>query len=209
MSTTDVVRLAGEAGAPTEMVFAAAEPDVIPRAPSQRWVVVPRSDGATTLGGMDRGRFAVYDTYETDELAANAVVHVLQPPQTIVVDAAAFAGLQQDAKQLAATLREHSANGSPLTPDMIPVGTALDHLGPSSGHCLFLLDTPFSERSAPPTDLELSRTVFLVRAPLGGAVSVGPVQPWFGQPGGGILVTLERPVRWYYDTGVVDVVAPR
>jgi len=206
MSTQDVVRLADEAGARVEHVVAAEEPDVIPKAPSPSWVVVPRSDGRTTVGGMDRGQFRVYDTYETEELAANALVHVLAAMRP-EPDEQATPQRRRQAQELAADLRRRVAAGAELTPSVIPVGTALDHIGFSSGHTLFLLDTPFPERSSPPTDLQLPRTAFVLRAPLSGAVRVGPIQPWFGQPGGGIMIPLERPIRWYYDTGILDVVA--
>jgi hypothetical protein len=206
MSTSDVVRLAREAGAPVEFVVAVDEPDVIPKAPSPSWVVVPRSDGRTTLGGMDRGQFRVYDTYETKELAANALVHVLAAMRPEPAEQATEER-RQAAQGLATGLRTRVAAGQELTSSVIPVGTALDHIGFSSGHTLFLLGTPFPERSSPPTDLQLPRTAFLLRAPLSGGVRVGPLQPWFGQPGGGIMITLDRPIRWYYDTGILDVVA--
>jgi len=34
-------------------------------------------------------------------------------------------------------------------------------------------------------------------------VRVSPVRPWFEQSGGGLMVTLDRPVRWYADAGVL------
>jgi hypothetical protein len=204
MSTTDVVRLATEAGADTIGVHAATEPDVIPKAASPSWVVVPRSDGRITLGGMDRGQFRVYDTYETDELAANAVVHVLGPLRPDV-DPSTLPDHRQRARDLAVGLQARVASGEQLAPASIPAGTALDHIGPSSGHTLFLLDTPFAQRSSPPTDLQLNRTAFVLQTPLGPEVSVSAIRPWFGQPGGGIMVSLGHPIRWYYDTGILDV----
>lgn len=208
MSTADVVRLATEAGADTRGVIAATEPDVVPKAPSPSWVVVPRSDGRITLGGMDRGQFRAYDTYESEELAANAVAHVLGPLQADV-DPATLPDHRQRARELAANLQADVASGQQLTPASIPVGTTLDHIGPVSGHTLFLLDTPFAQRSSPPTDLQLDRTAFVLRTPLGPEVSVSAVRPWFGQPGGGIMVTLGHPIRWYYDKGILDVLALR
>lgn len=204
MSTADVIRLASESGADTSTVFAATEPDVVPSAPSPSWVLVPRSDGRTTLGGMDRGTFRVYDTYETDELAANAVLHVLTPMRPDV-DPAALPEHRARARALAAGLQARVAEGQQLVPAAIRVDTALDHVGLPSGHTLFLLDTPFAQRSSPPTDLQLPRTAFVLRAPLGPDVAVSAVRPWFGQPGGGIMVTLDRPVRWYYDTRILDI----
>ena len=62
----------------------------------------------------------------------------------------------------------------------------------------------FAERSAPPTDLRLPRTGYLVRQPLPDTTAVSPVAPWSGQPGGGVLVVLERPLRHLVDTGHLE-----
>ena len=79
----------------------------------------------------------------------------------------------------------------------------MDRLGPHSGFCLFLLDTPFHARSAP-SELALERTSWLLSRPLPDGVTVAPVVPWFEQPGGGIKITLDRPVRWCADTGLLE-----
>lgn len=202
MGVERVLELVRERGIATDSVVAGAEPDKVPQAPSHRWVLVPMSDGTITLGGTDRGRFSVYGRYDTEELAANALLHVarkteFQVPQEPVAD------LARRARDLAARLQARPAGAAYEASDL-PVGTALDHIGYESGHVLFLLDTPFSERSSPPTDLRLPRTGYLLRKPLPQTTRVERVVPWFGQPGGGVMVSLDRPIRYYYDTGLLD-----
>lgn len=202
MSVETVLQLAAEAGLRVDAVVAGTEPDKVPQAPSHRWVLVPMSDGRTTLGGMDRGSFATYGVYETDELAANALLHVAQRPE-YQEPPAPVAELQARARELAAVLQARP-DGATYDASDVPPGTLLDHIGFESGHVLFLAGTPFAERSSPPTDLELPRTGYLLKAPLPTAATVAPVVPWFGQPGGGVMVSLDRPIRYYYDTGLLD-----
>jgi hypothetical protein len=159
---------------------------------------------------MDRGTFAAYGTFETDDLTVNALRHLfLVPVEVQPIDDATRSRLSEAAQRLAGELTGRVGRGAGLRPDDIPPGVALDHIGPDSGHTLFLLDTPFSQRSSPPTDLNLTRTVYVVTKPLPASTSVAPVVPWFGQPGGGIMVSLDHPIRWCYDAGYLDVVSTR
>lgn len=202
MSVQRVLDLVAAAGLPTEALVVGEEPDKVPQAPSHRWVLVPMSDGRTTLGGMDRGSFATYGVYETDELAANALLHVAQRPE-YQEPPAPVTELQARARELAVALQARPAGATYDVSDL-PPGTLLDHIGFESGHVLFLAGTPFAERSSPPTDLQLPRTGYLLKAPLPTAATVAPVVPWFGQPGGGVMVSLDRPIRYYYDVGLLD-----
>jgi hypothetical protein len=69
--------------------------------------------------------------------------------------------------------------------------------------------TPMPGRSSPPTDTQRPHHCYVTLRELPPSVTYGQVAPWFGQPGGGILVSLDRVVRWYYDAGFLDeVVVP-
>ena len=202
MSTADVV--AALVDVDLSGLWVAPQPDVVPSAPPGPWVLVPLSDGATMIGGSDRGTFAAYGAFD-DAAAVAALRHLLGAAAPArVLDEQAHRSLADDAARLAQDLRHRAAAGDQLGPVDLPVGTALDHLGSDSGHTAFLLDTPFSQRSSPPSDLELTRTGYLVRRPLPESTSVSPVVPWFGQPGGGILVSFERPLRYLVDTGHLE-----
>jgi len=203
VSTDRVLALAAEAGVAVERIVVASEPGVVPPAPGHRWVVVPMEDGETVVGGTDRGSFVLYGRYETDELAAGALAHLAGPVE-YQEPPAPVAELGRAAQRLAADLKDRVAAGERLGPADVPVGTALDHIGLENGHTLFLLDTRFAERSSPPTDVSLPRTGYLLRHPLPPVVQVAPVLPWFGQPGGGVMVSLDRPIRYYYDLGLLD-----
>lgn len=206
MSLHDALARAAEAGVPVDDLTVGTEPGMVPPGPSGCWVLIPLVDGSVALGGMDRGGFAPYGRYYDDDATVNALRHVTQSRiDEVPVDEATRAQLSTDAQRLAAELRARAPRG--LSTQDIPVGTALDQIGPDSGFSLFLLDTPFAQRSSPPTDLALPRRGWLLREPLPDTVRVAPVVEWFGQPGGGILVTLDRPVRWYYDTRRVDAFA--
>ena len=203
MDLAPVVDAAAEAGIPLERLAVGNQPGVVPSGPSGRWAVFPLEDGTVGLGGLDRGGFAPYGRYHDPDAVLNALRHVFQSPVDLAeVDVPRLAA---EAQALAGRLKQRPVED--LSAADLPVGTALDQIGPDSGYCLFLLDTPFSQRSSPPTDLELPRRGYLLRRPLPPTVRVSPVVPWFGQPGGGIMVLLDRPVRWYYDTGHVDAFA--
>ncbi|MGI4895214.1 MAG: glycohydrolase toxin TNT-related protein [Janthinobacterium lividum] len=55
----------------------------------------------------------------------------------------------------------------------------------------------------PPTDLQLERLVYEVARPLPPEVVITPVVAWFGQPGGGVMVSLDRSVRAYVESGAL------
>src|SRR5690242_14905976 len=70
---SEVLSLAQARGVDVDRVVVGTEVDVIPQAPSHRWILVPMSDGTVTLGGMDRGRFAAYGKFSDPEVAARAL----------------------------------------------------------------------------------------------------------------------------------------
>ncbi len=198
----DVLERAAARGVDLSGVVIGRQPNQVPEAPSHRWVVFPASDGGTVIGGMDRGRFVPYAEFTDLEGAADALAHltVVPPappaPRPMPVLVSATLALFD---QLHAAFREQPVlSGTVITP-----GAPLDHIGTESGHCLYLLNTPMSQRSLPPTDLTQPRTGYVVTDALPAEASVERVPPWFGQPGGGVLVRLPRVISYYVDVGLL------
>jgi Tuberculosis necrotizing toxin len=193
---------AAERGVDTAEVEVGRSVDTIPRAPSHRWVVVPMSDGTVTLGGMDRGRFAAYGRFADPDVAAQALAAAERVPPPLP-EGRPTKALVAATQGLLDQLRAKTEGGAEPGAADIPVGAVLDHIGPSCGHVLYLFATPFEQRSLPPTDLNLTRTGYVLEEPLPASCSVARVEPWFGQPGGGVTVALDRVIAYYVDQGVL------
>lgn len=82
-------------------------------------------------------------------------------------------------------------------------GDQLDCFGLETGHHLYALGTPFHQRSQPPTDAGAPYVTFEVLGPLPPTATEGVAAPWFEQPGGGAMVVLDRPIRWYVDQQIL------
>lgn len=177
--------------------------DTVPQVPSHRWILVPMSDGSATLGGMDRGRFAAYGKFRDAEVAAEVLVRATSTDVPALPEGRPSKALVAATQGLLDQLRASVESGDGLDPAQIPVGAVLDHIGPPSGHVLYLFATPFEQRSLPPTDLNLPRTGYVLNAPLPSGCTVSQVEPWFGQPGGGVMVTLDRVIAFYVDNGLL------
>ena len=167
-----------------------------------RWYVTPTSIGTWTVGAFDRGSFAPYDTYDTIELAANAVRHLWAAPvEPVTLDAAAASQARDRAHGLEALVR----SGGTVAGSDIPPGTAFDTYGTLANHTAFVWQTPVPARSNPPTDVGRPYLQLVVRQPLPGPIRSGVMAPAFEQPGGGVAISLPRCLRWYYDARILDV----
>lgn len=164
--------------------------------PSHRWVVAEDSRGHVLVGGTDRGELAAYDVLEDVEQAVALVDRLVRAERPPVPDD--LAGLRERARAVEADLR---AATSRVGADQVPVGTPLDHIGSASGHYLYLLDTPMPLRSLPPTDLNQPRTGYLVTRALPGSTTVQVAPAWFGQPGGALVLRLDRVIAAFVDEG--------
>ncbi|MBA3783242.1 MAG: glycohydrolase toxin TNT-related protein [Nocardioides sp.] len=157
--------------------------------------------GGFVVGGMDRGEFAPFAAFSEPEDAARVLG--LWARQRDVADIGRTrAELTAAALGARNAVAEASANG-PVTGAEVPVGAPFDHIGTSSGHCLYLYDTPMSQRSLPPTDLNEVRSGYVVSRALPATCRVGVVPEGFGQPGGGLLVKLDRVLAYYVDIGML------
>jgi hypothetical protein len=203
MGIERVVALAADLGVDVDQLILGRADDTVPEAPSHRWVVVPTSTGGVVIGGMDRGTFAPYARVEDDEQAARTLAVLVAPPapQPPGRDAES---LRSAVAKLESRLLAAADDKGVIPSGDLPVGTPLDHLGNESGHCLYLLDTPMSRRSLPPTDLTEPRVGYLLAGPLPESCRVRVVEPWFGQPGGGVLVELDRVIAYYCETGLLQ-----
>lgn len=207
MIADEVRSLLQAAGPGLDDVEWAPVSDEPPRAPSHRWVVWPTTDDEIVLGGCDHGRFAAYARFGDPTLVAEILARWLEPQlppaprdrETLHAAALAAADLLVGPDAPTVLVPGESLPGSALAG-----GAPLDHIGNASGHVLHLYDTAFAARSLPPTDANETRIGFVLNAPLPDACRVALVEPWFGQPGGGVSIVLDRVIAYYVDTGVLS-----
>ncbi|MGN0063725.1 MAG: TNT domain-containing protein [Nocardioides sp.] len=181
--------------------------DSLEKAHDGPWVVLLDVErcvvGATARGGA----FRPYEEVATPEEAVDLAVRLAATP---------LGGLrarevtpQEDADGSATGSRIVAgvrARGGGLAPATVRAGDLLDLLGEETSHHLYAAGTRMQFRSQPPTDVAAPYRVLRVVGPLPETVHDGVAAPWFGQPGGGAVVVLDRPVRWYVDAGLLEVV---
>lgn len=178
-----------------------------PTGPSHRWIAWSVGD-EIVLGGADRGRFAAYARFGDPTLVAEILTRWVAPAlppaprdaDTLVGAALVVADDLVGPSAPDPTVRD----GGAVVGSVLPVGTPLDHVGDASGHVLYLYGTEMSARSLPPTDLNEQRMGFVLTTTLPDTSRVERVRPWFGQPGGGLMVTLDRVIGYYVDAGVLE-----
>lgn len=216
MIADDVRHLLHERGLDATAVLWTPPSDDPPQPPSHRWVAWTTPDDELVLGGSDRGRFAAYARFGDPGLAADILARWIAPElppaprdhETLRAAALTVAdqlvGPEPVDREVTALLDA----GQDVPAPVVPAGCPLDHLGNASGHVLYLYDTAMSARSVPPTDLNEPRTGFVLNQPLPPACRLRRVEPWFGQPGGGLVVVLDRVIAYYADQGVLSPFIP-
>lgn len=142
------------------------------------------------LSTVDYGRKTLLRTAPDEASAAQVLLAYLDQPLPPV---AKFARADVDQAVNAASphiadLVDRAQHESLLI--QLPVGLLLDRIGVLDGVQLFPYGTRFEARSLPPTALGqgAERHALLTRANV--LVRVEVAQPWFGQPGGGLRMTL-------------------
>lgn len=178
-----------------------------PTGPSHQWIAWSIGD-EIVLGGADRGTFAAYARFGDPSLVAEILTRWIDPTlpaaprntDTLLNAARVVADDLVGAAAPDSTVRE----GRAVSGSVLPVGAPLDHVGNASGHVLYLYGTEMSARSLPPTDLNEDRMGFVLTTTLPETSRVERVRPWFGQPGGGLMVTLDRVIAYYLDAGVLE-----
>jgi hypothetical protein len=164
--------------------------------------------GAQTLvGAMGRGKFASYATLWTDADAIDlAVTLATTAPRAVSVEEDSI--VEAGARTSAAILERTAQRGGAAAPNELEIGDALDAFGPDTGHHLYAARTPFPARSQPPSDRAAELRTYRVEAPLPDTVHEGRAAPWFEQPGGGAMIVLDHPIRWYVDEGLLVELRP-
>lgn len=206
MIVDDVRGLLRDAGLDTEAVLWAPVSDQPPQAPSHRWVAWPTTNDEIVLGGSDQGSFAAYARFGDPTLVAEILARWLDldlppaPRERETLRAASLAVADLLVGPDAPSVLEP---GGHLVGSVVPPGAPLDHIGNGSGHVLHLFDTSFAARSLPPTDANEPRFGLVLDAALPDTCRVVRVEPWFGQPGGGVAVVLDRVIAYYVDRGVL------
>ncbi len=210
MIADEVRGLLRDAGLDTDAVLWAPVSEQPPQAPSHRWVVWPTPDDEVVIGGCDQGQFAAYARFGDPTLVAEILARWLEadlppaPRDRETLHAASLAVADLLVGPDAPSVLEP---GGFLPGSAVPAGAPLDHIGDGSGHVLHLFDTSFAARSLPPTDANEARIGLVLNTPLPDTCRVVRVEPWFGQPGGGVAVVLDRVIAYYVDTGVLSAFA--
>lgn len=179
-----------------------------PPPPTGPWVVVPWQ-GSYVVGGYGRGQFVAYGAAPDLDAAIALVVRLVGEPGASRTTPDEDA-LRTRGEQTAAAVHERArTRGGQAGTAMLEPGDVLDLVGPETGHHLYALGTPWPERCQPPTEIggPYHRYEVLTAVP---DATEGVAAPWFEQPGGGAMVVLQHPVRWYVDQGhLVELVEAR
>jgi hypothetical protein len=206
MIVDEVRRLLAQSGVDASGVIWSEPSDQPPAAPSHRWVVWPTLDGEVVLGGSDHGRFAAYARFGDPTLVAEILGRWAEPqlpPAPRDRETLHGAALSVADMLVGPDADPALEPGGSLPGTAVPAGAPLDHIGNASGHVLHLYDTAFSARSIPPTDANEPRVGFVLNSLLPDTCRVVRVEPWFGQPGGGVSIVLDRVIAYYVDQGVL------
>lgn len=201
---SELIEVLREAGVDLNAVTLLSDGASASTAPPNKWLVREISPGRWWVGGADRGRLVPYDVYEGRSLLTNALLHLtFATIETTSLGAEELAEAERRTTRLDRAVRGAGPNDQ-MGP--IPGGVLVDRFGPEQGHTLFLYRTPFPDRSSPPSDLVQPYHSYVTLRTLPPTVTYGAVAPWFEQPGGGVMVALDRSLRWYYDAGFLDEV---
>ena len=184
---------------PRDVVVASPAADA-PQPPEGPWVIVPTGQDFR-LGGLSRGQFAEYAGSDDPRAIAGLLRSLLADrPSPQRIEAATEALIPYGERTAAGIAERTRAAGGAAHPAALVADELLDCIGSETGHHLFALGTPFSMRSQPPSDIGREYHQYRVLRPLDSALE-GLVAPWFNQPGGGSMVVLGKPIRWYLDRG--------
>lgn len=200
-----MVRAARRQGADTSLLHVVSEATVVPEGPPGLWLLHLTPSGTAGLGALDQGVYLPYGLYEDSFSAVRALWTVLSPIFSLPLSPVHLAALYVHAS----SMREYlsALPMSRLSPSLLPLGTALFFLGPSTTQSLHLLDTPSLDalsplRLPPEPHLPRSRTGCLLVRPLPESVRLAP--PSAPAP----LLLLGRPVRWFLEEGFFSPFQP-
>ncbi|MGQ0623608.1 MAG: TNT domain-containing protein [Sporichthyaceae bacterium] len=207
MTPEEVFARVAEAGGDPKRVWVGTPAPDVPPPPEDSWAIVIAGE-EFVLGGVERGKFAAYESYPTMDGALERVIAVLTeaPPGRLITEADE-PQIKRQGAALAASAAERAVQRGSGTPTPGPAefapGDVIDRFGPDTGRFAHPAGTPFPQRSLPPSLIGAPYHRYEVLADLGAGIMEGPVTPWFGQPGGGTQFVFPRPIRWYLDNGLL------
>lgn len=207
MTPEQVKECVAETGGDPGRVWIGTPGPEVPPPPDDSWAIVD-AGGRYVLGGVERGKFAEYETYPALDVAVETVIRLLTvAPPARTVGPGDEAEIGRRGAALAAHAADRAAsrgNGTPTPgPAELAPGDMLDRLGPDTGRFAHPLGTPFPQRSLPPSFVGAEYHRYEVLGDVNDAAMEGPVAPWFEQPGGGTQFVFPRPIRWYLDQGLL------
>lgn len=173
-----------------------------PPPPEGRWLIVPYGS-QFVVGAVARAKFAPYGALWSFDDAVSLATR-LASTAAASRDVGPTASLRATGEVTARRIRQRTEQrgGSP-GPTQVVGGEVFDAVEPETAHHLYAWGTPFSQRSQPPDAIGGSYHQYEVLRDLPGNVQEGRAAPWFGQPGGGSMLVLDRPIRWYVDQGLL------
>ncbi len=175
-------------------------PGAVDPLPRMGALIVELEDRAARLESFDAGRTRTLGRFaEPGALVAEVVKRAVDPlpasldwPESRVPEADAV--MQDVAAQVIQTLAPRPGGRASFD---LTLGGIVDKFGSSNGFLLYPGGTPFAERSLPPSEVDASfPDLGLVRYGIAApniSVVAELVPPAFGQPGGGVLLSLAQP----------------
>ncbi|MDO5673039.1 MAG: TNT domain-containing protein [Actinomycetaceae bacterium] len=162
------------------------------------WIVAPWGE-EQVIGAMRGDEFTIYSFASTIEEAMGVVARLVHEPVPVKV---APEDVEDRGRRtgLAIEYRCRERDGRPGPNELAP-GDVLDTFDDDHAHFLFALGTPFINRSQSKEVLSNPYHAYELLAPLPMAVVEGIAAPGNNMPGGGAMIVLDRPVRWYIDNG--------
>ena len=159
--------------------------------PLQGGLALRPTDRGLELVTIDYGRAAPLAAWsDADQAARGLLDYVSRPlPAPERPNATAFAMLGDAAAADYDELRVRLAGGGSLL-IRLPPRLALDRIGALDGVMLFPAGTSVEQRALPPSALVDGASVHRFVSAADVLVRAELVQPWFGQPGGGLRFTI-------------------
>ncbi len=166
----------------------------LPLAEEGPWVVAPWGETEYVVGSQRGAEFAIYDTVDSLEDAVD-LVHRLCTEVLPVGELPVDAPERGRKTSIGIDARTISRGGKPGSNEL-HTGDLLDCFDDDKAQFLFALGTPLANRGMK-LNQDKPYRVFEVQAPLPMAVLEGLTAQTETNPGGGAIVVLDRPLRWY------------
>lgn len=191
----ELVAAAGLTAADVVRGFDPRDP-ALPLAPEEPWVVAPWGEEAYVVGSQRGNEFAIYDTVVSLEQAVELVKRLVN--EKVECEALPGDAIERGNRTAVGIEARAISRGGKPGSNELTVGDLLDCFDDDRAHFLFALGTPLATRGVKLNHVKEYRA-FKVLAPLPMAVLEGITAKTTTNPGGGSIVVLDRPLRWYLD----------